>query len=153
MSVLPLGSIRFHIPVSIPWRGLWTQQRGFSLLETIAAVFIAGTVVTATVVAIGTSARIAARQEESVRLVQLVRAQIETIQQSPYEDNPADYPIVSGIPDGFTVSSTSTDPGISYTYPPPLATSTLTNLVQEIEVTAVGDFSEMSMTFYRVRLP
>ena len=131
----------------------WHKQRGFSLIETIAAVFIAGTLVIAITVAMGTSARTAARQEESVTLLQLIRAQVETIQQSPFEADPADYVSIANIPEGFTVSATSTDPGISYTYPPPLSTSTISNVVQRVVVTAAGDSSEMSVTFYKIDLP
>ncbi len=109
-----------------------------------------GTIVTATVVAIANSARGAAQAEESVALQQLVRAQIEAVQQSPFKATVADYPAVSNVPAGYTVSFASTNPGTSYTYPngTPVA-----NVVQQITVTATGDYSQMSMTFYKIRMP
>ncbi len=131
----------------------WNNQRGFSLLETIAAVFIMGTVVVAVVSVMGTSSRMSIRAQESVTLLRLVRSQIEAIQQSPFQQTPANYPAVSDVPEGFTVSFSATDPGTTYTYPPPLGTTTLTNLVQQITVTATGDYSSMNMTFYKIQMP
>ncbi len=102
--------------------------------------------------ALGGSIRTAARAEESVTLVQLTRAQIETIQQSPFRSDPSDYPIISDIPEGFTITVTSTDPGTRYTYPAPDG-SAITDVIQEIQVTSTGDFSNVTMSMYKIRMP
>ena len=133
-------------------RRLWAQETGFSLIETIIAVFLMGTVMVAVLGLMATTARSATRSEEAVTLQQLVRAQIETIQQSPFNEDPAGYPAISDVPEGFTVTFSSTDPGTTYTYPQPDG-STITNVIQRIVVKATGDFAEMSMTFYKVRMP
>lgn len=127
-------------------------QRGFTLIETIIALAIVGTAVIAVVAAIGQGAKASARGRESVVLLQLARAQIETIQQYPYQTNPANYPLISPVPDGYSVSFTSTDPGTTYTYPSP-APTVITGPVQQISVTTTGDFGEMEITFYKVRVP
>ena len=128
------------------------RERGIFLLEAVVALAITGTFLTGVVVVMGASVRTSARAQESVTLAQLVRAQIETIQQSPFKDDPTQYPAISAIPEGFTVAVTSTDPGTSYSYAAP-SNTTLTSVVQQIEVKATGDFSEMSMTFYKIKVP
>ncbi|MBF8267797.1 MAG: hypothetical protein HW388_1305 [Dehalococcoidia bacterium] len=93
----------------------------------------------------------AVRAEESVTLLQLARSQVEAIQQSPFKANAAEYPSITGIPEGFSVTFIAADSGIIYTYPAPLGT-TIIGAVQKITVTAQGDFSQMSLIFYKVRL-
>lgn len=135
---------------------LWQQEGGFSLFEVVIALAIVGTAVIATGIAMANTARVSVRSEESVTLTQLLRAQIETIQQSPFLADPTQYPKISGIPDGFSVTFSSSDPGTAYAYPtvpnPPL-NATITNVIQKIVVTATGDFSTMSMTFYKIKSP
>ncbi|MDP2950473.1 MAG: prepilin-type N-terminal cleavage/methylation domain-containing protein [Chloroflexota bacterium] len=128
------------------------RQEGFSLVEGIIAMAVVGVVVVGLLGVMAATSRVAVRAEESVTLLQLARAQVEAIQQSPFKANAAEYPSITSIPDGFSVSFTATDPGIAYTYPAPLGT-TITGAVQKITVTAQGDFSQMSLAFYKVRLP
>ncbi len=132
--------------------GLLRRQGGFSLVETIIAVALVGVVVPGLLGVMAATSRVAVRAEESVTLLQLARAQVEAIQQSPFKANAAEYPSIAGIPEGFSVTFTATDSGIVYTYPAPLGT-TITGEVQKITVTAQGDFGQMSLTFYKVRLP
>ena len=135
---------------------LWQQESGFSLVEVIIALAIIGTVVTATGIAMANTARVSVRAEESVTLTQLVRAQIETIQQSPFLADPNQYPTISGIPEGTSVTFSSSDPGTAYAYatpPNPPLNATIANVIQKIVVTAKGDFSTMSMTFYKIQSP
>ncbi len=132
--------------------GLLRRQEGFSLVETIIAIALVGVVVPGLLGVMAATSRVAVRAEESVTLLQLARAQIEAIQQSPFKVNAAEYPSITGIPEGFSVTFTAADSGITYTYPAPLGT-TITGEVQRITVTAQGDFSQMSLIFYKVRLP
>ncbi|MBI2919152.1 MAG: prepilin-type N-terminal cleavage/methylation domain-containing protein [Chloroflexi bacterium] len=132
--------------------GLFRRQEGFSLVEVVIAIALVGIVVTGLLGVMAATSRASVRAEESVTLLQLARAQIEAIQQSPFKANAAEYPSITGIPEGFTVAFTAADSGIAYTYPAPLGT-TITGEVQRITVTAQGDFSQMSLTFYKVRLP
>lgn len=123
---------------------------GFSLIETVIAVFVAGTAVVAVVAAVAAGVRVAARQEESVKLTSVVRAQIEVIKQAPFASNVGEYPQITPLPEGVSITVSATDPGIAYAY----ANGTpLTGTVQHIRVTARGDFSELSLTFYRVDTP
>ena len=121
-------------------------------METVVAMALVGMVVPGILSVMAASSRVAVRAEESVTLQQLARAQVEAIQQSPFKANAAQYPSITGIPDGFTVTFTAVDSGIIYTYPAPLGT-TITGAAQKIVVTAQGDFSQMSLTFYKVKLP
>jgi len=139
------------------WRRLWKQESGFSLIEVLAATVIMGTVLVGTALIIGATATNAGRAGEGVRLQQLVRAQIENIMQSPFKEDPLDYPLIQNIPEGVAITFTATDPGTSYTFPQPDGT-TLTNVIQQITVTAregVLDqrVSETSMTFYKIKMP
>lgn len=131
---------------------LAVRQGGFTLIETIVAVAIVGSAVIAIVAVIGSSARSSARGRESVTLLQLARAQVEAIQQSPYQSTPTAYPTISPIPEGFTVSFTSTDPGTSYTYPTQ-APTVVTGSVQQITVTASGDYGSLDLIFYKIKAP
>ena len=135
-----------------PLPRLHPGKGGSSLIEVIIAVALVGLAVPSLLAVMATSSRVAVRAEESVTLHQLARAQIEAIQQSPFKANAADYPSITGIPEGFTVTFTAPDSGMTYTYPAPLGT-TITGAVQKITVTAQGDFSQMSLVFYKVRLP
>ncbi|MFH1141856.1 MAG: prepilin-type N-terminal cleavage/methylation domain-containing protein [Chloroflexota bacterium] len=128
------------------------RQEGFSLVEGIIAMAVVGVVVVGLLGVMAATSRVAVRGEESVTLLQLARAQVEAIEQSPFKANAAEYPPITGIPEGFSVSFTTTDPGIAYTYPAPLG-ATITGAVQKVTVTAQGDFSQMSLAFYKVRLP
>ena len=92
-----------------PWRKLWKLERGFTLIEAIAALLILGTIVVGSLGVMALTARTSARAEESVTLLQLVRAQIETIQQSPFQQSATNYPTITGIPDGFTVTFSATE--------------------------------------------
>ncbi|MBI4281920.1 MAG: hypothetical protein HY672_00315 [Chloroflexi bacterium] len=121
-------------------------------METVIAVALVGLVVPGLLGVMAASSKVAVRAEESVTLHQLARAQIEAIQQSPFKSNAAEYPTITGIPDGFTVTFVSVDSGITYTYPAPLST-TITGAVQKITVTAQGDFSQVSHIFYKAKLP
>lgn len=132
-------------------RRLWGRDHGFALIEAVLAIVIVATVAIGLVTAMASSSRVAARGNESITLLQLVRSEIEVLKQAPFNQDPAAYPIISA-PEGFTVSISAVDPGISYTYPPPLGT-TLTNVVQKITVTAAGDFSQMSIAFYKNKMP
>ena len=133
----------------IPLRRLWRDCRGQSVLEAAVAVFIVGTSVVGSVTIIGQSAINAQQGESSVTLLQLARAQIETIQQSPYQEDPDGYPVFAKIPDGFAVSWTSEDPGTTYTASDGTAIS---NVVQQITVKAEGDDAELSIIFCKISL-
>ncbi len=128
------------------------RQRGFTLVEIIISMAVVGVVVLGLLGVMSATSRVAVRAEESVTLLQLARAQVEAIQQSPFTTNATQYPAITGVPEGFSVTFTAVDSGITYTYPAPLG-ATITGEVQKITVTAQGDFSNMSLTFYKVRLP
>ena len=128
-------------------------QRGFSLIESVAAVGVIGISVVGSVVLLSVTVVTSSETEGNLGLIQIVRAQIETIQQSPFREDPTEYPLVENIPPDVTVTfSTTYLPETTYTYPGPDG-ATLTLMVQKIEVTAKEDKSESKMTFYKVRSP
>ena len=104
------------------WRRLWDQERGFTLLEVVLAVFISGTVVVGSVVLMGTAVRTAGSSSGSLELQQLVQAQIETIQQSKFIKHPpptldasSTYAPLEG--DVGEVEVTSGDEGVNVSFP------------------------------------
>jgi competence protein ComGC len=143
------------------WRRLWKQEAGFSLIEAVAATFIAGTVVVGSVVVMGTAARTAGDTGKNLDLQQFVQAQIETIQNSPYSAA-GDYPSLTSLPEQVTVEIAVSDAGTNYTYPSPDG-SMVNNVVQRILVTACEGADEegcpehaafaagfVSMTVYKI---
>jgi prepilin-type N-terminal cleavage/methylation domain-containing protein len=127
-------------------------ERGFSLIEVLAASLILGTVVVGTVGIIGATATSSTSARAGVELQDLVRTQAEVIMQSPFKQNPAEYPAVTNVPEAITLRVTSADPGTTYTFPTPDGT-TLTNTVQQITVTATKGAEQTVMSFYKIRSP
>ena len=134
------------------WRRLWKQQRGFTLIEVVAATFIAGTVVVGSVVVLGTAVKSAGTTSGSLELQQLVQTQIETIQQVPYSDI-GEYPVLKVLPPGVTLTVTTTGSGTNYRFPNPDG-SFVTNVVQRIDVTAARTgAASVTMSFYKIEVP
>ena len=134
------------------WRKLWKQERGFTLIEVVAATFIAGTVVVGSVVVLGTAVRSAGSTSGSLELQQLVQTQIETIQQVPFSDI-GDYPLLKSLPDGVSITVSTTGSDTNYRFPNPDG-SFVTNVVQRIEVTAARTGSKsVTMIFLKIEVP
>lgn len=130
----------------------WKGERGFSLIEVLGASFILGTVVVGTVVIIGATATSSSSARAGVELQDLVRSQIEVIMQAPFKENPAEYPVLTAIPEAVTLAFASADPGTTYTFPAPVG-ATLTGVVQQITVTATKGTDKTVMSFYKIRSP
>ena len=136
----------------IAWRRLGEQQSGFTLIEIVVALFLVGTVVVGSVAVIGASTKASARGEGNIRLMNLVRTQIETIHQAPFEETIANYPRIpdADIPEGFIVTFSAIEVTGTYTFsdgsPAPV-------VLQRLIVTAEGDGAELSMSFYKPSSP
>ena len=131
-------------------RRVMKHQGGFSLLEAVAAVGIIGVAVVTTVVVLNTIVRTSSATEEDLGLIQVLRAQAETVQNEPYKADPSQYTILTDIPANVTLTLTSTDPGTSYTSS---SGASLGQMIQEIVVTAAKNDSEASVTFYKIKTP
>jgi prepilin-type N-terminal cleavage/methylation domain-containing protein len=131
---------------------LWKGERGFSLIEVLAASMIMGTVVVGTVSIIGATASTSSSARAGVELQDLVRAQVELIMQAPFKEDPAQYPALTNIPEAITLAFTSTDPGTKYIFPSPDGT-VLTGVIQQIAVTATKGTDQTTMSFYKIRSP
>ncbi len=101
---------------------LLRQELGFTLLEVVLAVFIAGTAVVGSVVVLGTAVRSAGATSGNLDLQQLVQAQIETIQQANFIEHPpptldpsSTYPPL--IENVGAVTVTSSDQGVKVSFP------------------------------------
>ena len=121
-------------------------QRGFSLVETIAAVAVVGIAVVGSVVLLATTVRTSDITQGDQGLVQLVRTQVETIQSAPYNDDANQYPRITNVPTDVLISFEATDPGIDYR----VNGNDLGQVIQQIEVTARKDERIASMTFYKI---
>jgi len=80
-------------PFQAFWQKLCKQERGFALIEVVAATFIAGTVVVGSVVLLGTAARSASDAGGNLEFQQLVQSQIELIQNAPFIEFPEVPPV------------------------------------------------------------
>jgi prepilin-type N-terminal cleavage/methylation domain-containing protein len=125
-------------------------EQGFSLIEVLAASLILGTVVVGTVGIIGATATTSTSARTGVELQDHVRTQIEVIMQAPFEEDPADYPVLTNLPEGITVRFTSTDPGTIYTFPDG---TPLSGAIQQIVVTAAKGTEQTTINFYKIRSP
>ncbi|MCH7712404.1 MAG: prepilin-type N-terminal cleavage/methylation domain-containing protein, partial [Chloroflexi bacterium] len=94
-------------------------QRGFSLIEAMAAIMIIGTSVVGSMALLSATVNSASRSEGNVKLLQLVRSQIENMKHFEYQDDPSGYPLITGLPEGVAVTFEVEDSGISYTRPQP----------------------------------
>ncbi len=127
--------------------GSFRLQKGFSLIETVAAVGLIGTAVVGSVVLLGATVRTSADTQGDLSLIQLVRAQVETIQNVPYNDDPGQYPLMEGIPPNVFITFEATDPGAKYR----IDGTDLGQVFQQIEVTATKDERTASMTFLKIK--
>ena len=84
-------------------------------------------------------------------LQQLVQTQIETIQQVPFSLE-GNYPLLTDLPPGTTLSFITSDSGTNYRFPNPDGTFVL-NAVQRIDVTAVDEISSITMSVYKIEVP
>ena len=128
------------------------RQRGFSLVESAAAVGLIGIAVVGSVVLLGATVRTSANVQGDMGLIQLIRAQVETVQNAPYNDDPIQYPLIDGVPPDVSITVEGIDPGARYQ----ADGADLGQVVQQIEVTATRNERTASMTFLKiktVRLP
>ena len=121
-------------------------QRGFSLIESVAAVGLIGIAVVGSVVLLGATVRTSANVQGDLGLIQLARAQVETIQSVPYNDDPSQYPLIKDLPPEVTVAFETTDPDTKYQ----VGGVVLGQVVQQIEVTAQQDGRMASIVFYKI---
>ena len=133
------------------WFSFWKRERGATLMEVVLATFIAGTVVVGSIVVLGTAVRSSAAVSESLNLQQFVQTQIEIIQQVPYSQE-GNYPLLTGLPEGVSISFATSDSGTNYQFPNPDGTF-VTNVVQQIDVTAIEESNSVSMSFYKIIVP
>ena len=122
-------------------------QRGFSLLESVAAVGVIGISVVGSVLLLGNTVRTADITQGDLGLVQLIRSQVETIQSAPYNDDPSQYPLITDIPSSVSITFEATDPGTRYQ----VDGADLGQVIQQIEVTGTKDEEKASLTFYKIK--
>ena len=124
-------------------------ERGFSLIEIMVAIAIISLTVVGSMQVMGATNRSASRAQGNVKFLQLVRSQIEVIKHAEFEEDPANYPLITGLPEGTTISLEVTDAGISYTRPGPDG-SIIEGVMQKIAVTAKEQEIETTISFYKL---
>ena len=133
------------------WTKLWRHEEGFTLIEAVAATFIAGTVVVGSVVLMGTAVRTSTDASRNLNLQGIVQNQIETLKKSDFIPTGA-YPVLTGIPLQVALTVDVRDPGTKYVYPEPDG-AVLSNVVQEILVSATNGDEVVAMIFYKIESP
>jgi len=123
------------------------DNRGFSLFEAMAAVGIVGVTVIGSMTLMSVTVNTANRSEGNVKLLQLVRSQIENMKHFEFQDDPAKYPLITGIPEGIAVTFEVKDAEISYTRPDG---TEINNVIQKITVTGTELEVVASITFYKL---
>ncbi len=122
------------------------------MIEAVVATFIAGTVVVGSVVVMGTAVRTSSVTSGSLDLQQFVQTQIEIIQQVPYSVEGVGYKLLEDLPEGVSISIKLSDSDTRYRFPDPDG-SPVTNVVQQIDVTATEESNSVTMSFYKIIVP
>ena len=124
-------------------------SQGFSLIEAMVAIMIVSVAVVGSMNLMSAMVQGASRSEGNVKLLQLVRSQIETLKHFEFQDDPANYPSIEDIPEGTAITFEVTDSGISYTRPQPDG-AVIDKVVQKITVTGAERDVEVTITFYKL---
>jgi hypothetical protein len=111
-----------------------------------------GTVMVGTIQVVGVTATTSAETGTDVELQRIARSQVELIHRSIFQANPADYPKLTNLPDGVTLATAVTDPGIAYAYPFPDG-SVITGAVQQITVSATKGQTTADLSFFKIKSP
>ena len=122
-------------------------QRGFSLIESVAAVGLIAIAVVGSVVLLGATVRTSANTQDDLSLIGLVRVQVETIRNAPYNNDAGQYPLIESVPPNVSVIFEATDPGARYR----IDGTDLGQVIQQIKVTATKDGRSASMTFLKIK--
>ena len=124
------------------------SQSGMSLVEVVVALALIALVVPAILLGLSTASRGTDQAYERSLLLELAQSQMEDIQQQPYQENAADYTLIS-TPQGYQIEVSAT-PAVTYTYPAPKSTNT-EETVQLVTVTVTGVRGSLELQGYKVR--
>jgi hypothetical protein len=119
------------------------------MLETVISLAMTGVLVPALMLTTITLIRGSNRTDDRSTMFRLAVAQIENILQQPFTPDPRDYPVITDIPVGYTITITGGNP-VSYIYPN--GTPVPQNLLQEVTVTVTGKLGQsIQLSRYKVR--
>lgn len=128
-------------------RRLLTAKAGTTLLETVVAMAV--TLVAVPIVFTGTVVVIRATDKADDRafLIEMGQSQMESILQQPYQENAANYQLISDLAAGYTVTISASQP-VTYTLPNLQAPQ---EVLQQITVTVVGKSTFYELSRYKLR--
>ena len=124
------------------------SQLGMSLLEAVIALAIAGLVIPGVLLGLSVASTSVDDIYERSLLLELGQSEIEDIQRQGYQEDAADYTLVS-TPEGYAIE-VSVAKSATYTYPAPKSTET-EETVQSVTVTVTGVRDSLELQAYKVR--
>jgi prepilin-type N-terminal cleavage/methylation domain-containing protein len=124
------------------------QSRGFTLVESIVALALISVAVPALITTVAATTRVTDNAHDRSILFELAQSQMEEIQRQAYQENAANYSVISA-PEGYSIAVAATI-AQTYTYPAPKSTNTL-DTVQLATTTVTGDRGDLSLQAYKVR--
>ena len=128
-----LKTCRVNYRVSTPRCGIRRREVGFTLIEQIVAAALIAVVAPPLMLALSLMMRGVSVSEAEITMLNLARSQMESVKQHPYLGLPATYPTIDPVPGAFTLTTTAAAVK-TYTFPAPLAGTTLPDEVQTITV-------------------
>ncbi len=123
-------------------------KRGNVLLETVMVLGLVALVIPAVLNGLSSLTTNADLAYDRSVLFELAQSQVEDVQRQAYQENAANYTLVSA-PSGYSIA-VSASPAVAYTYPSPGLTTTQ-QTVQLVTVTVTGVRGNLTLDSYKVR--
>ncbi len=89
-------------------RGVFCEEAGFSLVESLVAIAIVSITVVAVLSGFSTGSMALLKTDQRVTAEYLARSQMEDVKSQPYLAAPASYNIITPLPAGYSISAQAT---------------------------------------------
>ncbi|MBI2853974.1 MAG: hypothetical protein HYX87_03520 [Chloroflexi bacterium] len=122
--------------------------RGNTLIEAVIVLGLVALVIPAVLGGLSSLTTNADHAYDRSVLFELAQSQMEEVQRQGYQEDAANYTLISA-PSGYSIA-VSASPAVNYTYPAPSLAATQ-QTVQLVTVTATGVRGNLSLNAYKVR--
>ncbi|MBI2918337.1 MAG: hypothetical protein HYY01_10120 [Chloroflexi bacterium] len=123
-------------------------QLGATLLETVLGLGLVAVIVPSLLSGLASAVSISDDAYDRSVLFELAQSQMEDVQRQTYQENAANYTLITA-PEGYSISVSLT-PAVTYTYPAPSSTASA-QTAQVVTVTVSGVRGDLSLQAHKVR--